>query len=120
MKKLFFALSVILFVSGCMSTSQQEPTLVYINSGEIQCGSEGETVNETAQLLMDKNIPVRDSLCAQRLDITVIMMCGGPTTKINLHQISKTDLAIAQALGFKDVGVLKQSDNSGYELTSCK
>ena len=120
MKKLLLVLSSALLATACITTTPQQPTVVYINSGAIQCESPGKTGAETALLLTEQNIAVSDTQCAQLAEVSVIAMCGAPTININLHSIKAADLEKAQALGFKDVATLKQAGSLGYTVSTCK
>lgn len=120
MKKLLLVLSSAFVLSACANTASQEPTLVYMNNGAIQCGSDGKAGAETAKLLTDENIVVNSTQCGHLSNIAVIAMCGGIGTNINVHGINSADLEKAQALGFKDVTILKQPEHLGYEVSECK
>jgi len=120
MKKLLLVVSTVLLATACATTTPQQPTVVYINSGAIQCETSGKSATETAMLLTEENIAVSDSQCAQLAGLSVIAMCGAPTLNINLHSINAADLEKAQALGFKSVATLKQADSLGYTLSTCK
>lgn len=120
MKKLLLAFSSALILTACANTASQQPTLVYINSGAIQCESDGKTGAETAQLLTDENITVNSTQCGHLSNIAVVAMCGGIGTNINVHNIASADLEKAKALGFENVTTLKQTDHLGYEVGECK
>lgn len=94
--------------------------MVYINSGAIQCEPTGKTGAETALLLSNENIAVTKTECGHLTNVAMIAMCGAPTANINVHQISSADLAKAHALGFENVTTVKQEDNLGYDVNTCK
>jgi len=119
MKKLLMVLSSALVLASCVNTAPQQSTLVYINSGAIQCGYEGKSGAETATLLTEQNITVSNTQCGHLSNIAVIAMCGSVATKINLHSIATADLTKAQSLGFESVDTLKQADNLGYDIGEC-
>ncbi len=119
MKKIFFAAAT-LVLTACASTTAQESTLVYINTGAIQCESDGKTGTETAQMLAEQGIEVNNTQCGHLSNIAVLAMCGGITTNINVHEIAAADLEKALSLGFEDVATLKQEDNLGYDVADCK
>ena len=119
MKKLL-SIGVIAFLLGaCANTGSDEKVSVYIKNGAIQCESDGKTGTETAMLLSAQGIEVSQNQCGHLSNIAVIAMCGGPATNINVHQIRESDLAKAQALGFKNVETLKQANHKGYDVSDC-
>ena len=120
MTKLLLLLSSALLLTACANTTSQQPVLVYINAGAIQCESDGKTGAETARLLTEQNIAVTNTQCGHLSNVVVVAMCGSVATKINVHSISATDLEKAQALGFAGVTTLKQANNIGYDVGECK
>ena len=120
MKKLLLIVSASLVLTACANTAPQESSLVYINSGAIQCESDGKTAAETELLLTAENISVTNTQCGHLANIAVIAMCGGPATNINVHEINAADLEKAQDLGFENVTTLKQKDHVGYDVAECK
>ena len=120
MKKLLLIASASLVLTACANTAPQESAWVYINSGAIQCESDGQTGAETELLLTAENIRVTNTQCGHLANIAVIAMCGGPATNINVHEINVADLKKAQDLGFENVTTLKQKDHAGYDVTECK
>ena len=120
MKKILLIVSSALILSACANIVPSETVVVYINSGAIQCESDGKTGAETALLLSNKNISVTKTECGYIANIAVIAMCGGPTTDINVHTIPVSDLEKALALGFENVETLKQKDHIGYDVSECK
>ncbi|WP_022942618.1 hypothetical protein [Psychromonas hadalis] len=120
MKKLLLTVSSIFLLTACANTPAPENAWVYISNGAIQCESDGKTGAETERLLTEKNIVVSKTECGHLSNVAVILMCGGPATNINVHQIKHTDLEKSQALGFQDVITLKQLDNLGYEASECQ
>lgn len=120
MKKLLLIMSTALVLSACANTTPDSSALVYINNGAIQCETEGKMGSETAMLLINDNINVTSTECGHLANIAVVAMCGGPATNINVHTISSADLQKAEALGFKNVTTLKQTDHIGYEVSECK
>ncbi len=121
MKKILSLAIVALILSACVNrTADKNNIRVYINSGAIQCESDGKTVAETALLLTQQAINVSSSQCGFLSNVVVVAMCGSIATNINVHQISSADLSKAQALGFENVDTLKQQNDLGYQLSDCK
>lgn len=120
MKKLLFILSSAVLLTACANNADQDSTLVYINTGAIQCESAGQSGAETALLLTEQNITVSNTQCGYLANVAVIAMCGSIDTQINIHRISNSDLEKAQTIGFEDVITLKQADNVGYTIEECQ
>lgn len=100
---------------------EEEPveSIVYIETGAIQCEADGVSQLETAQLLSNNGITVIDSQCGN-LTTLVAAQCGLPNTEINLHTLPTESLAGALALGFKSADAIKQDDDPGYTVKECK
>ena len=94
--------------------------LVYINTGAIQCESEGVSERETAQQLIDIGIDVIASMCGFLTGVGVSAVCGAGDIYINLHVINVQNLTDAQALGFESVSSLKSEHGSGYAILGCE
>ncbi len=120
MKKLLVFFSSVLVLTACANTAPQQSTLVYINTGAIQCQTDGKTGAETAGLLTQQDIAVSNTQCGHLSNVMVLAMCGGIATNINVHKIAAADLEKAQSLGFEDVATLLQEDNLGYDVGDCK
>lgn len=121
MKKILLLASSALLISACSTTTEKQPeSMVYINTGAIQCELEGQTGVQTARLLTDNNIDVSKTQCGQLTDVGVASVCGGATVDINVHAIPTNKIAYAQALGFEDVATLKTETGSGYSVSDCK
>lgn len=120
MKKVLLVLSYAVVLSACTKTVLPFSTQVYINSGAIQCESEGQTGAETARLLTLQNIAVSRTQCGHLSNVAIMAMCGSLTSNINVHTISAADLEKALWLGFENVNTLKQGFNSGYDVGECK
>lgn len=120
MKKSLLITSTAFALTACVAIVSEPSALVYINSGAIQCESEGKTGAETALLLSRDNIKVTKTECAHISNLVVITMCGGPVANINVHTISSEDLEKALALGFKNITILKQKDHIGFDVNECQ
>ena len=119
MKSLLFALSVFL-LSACVTTKQISQEIIYINTGEVQCESAGQTGIQTARLLTDNNIEVSKTQCGQLTNIGVASVCGGATVNINIHAIPANKVSNAQDLGFERVSILKHQGDLGYNVRDCQ
>ena len=106
-------------LTACVNTTPLETSLVYINTGEIQCGAEGKTGAETALILTNENIDVSKTQCGHLSNVVMIAMCGAEGTSINVHEIARADLEKAQSIGFEDVNTLKQEESLGYDVSEC-
>lgn len=121
MKKILLLASSALLISACSTTTENQPeSMVYINTGEIQCELAGQTGVQTARLLTDNNIDVSKTQCGQLTDVGVASVCGGETVNINVHTIATNKVAYAQALGFEDVATLKTESGLGYSAADCQ
>jgi len=121
MKKILLLASSALLISACSTITEKQPeTMVYINTGEIQCELTGQTGIQTARLLTDNNIDVSKTQCGQLTDVGVASVCGGTTVNINVHAIATNKVAYAQALGFEDVTTLKTASSTGYSASDCQ
>lgn len=121
MKKLLLLASGTLLLAACSTTTEKQPeTMVYINTGEVQCELDGQTGIQTARLLTDNNIEVSKTQCGQMTDVAVAAVCGGTTANINVHTIPVAGVDTAKALGFEEVSTLKQLDGLGYSVNDCQ
>mgnify|MGYP000435621488 CR=1 FL=1 len=112
-----FLLLVFFPLVGCAA----QTVLVYESKGEKQCMNNGITMLESKEKLSNKNIEVVDSKCGRRTGVSVMAMCGGPTTSIIIHEIGDADLSKAKELGFENIINLVYKDlGSGYEMHECK
>ncbi len=102
------------------SNVEESDSIVYIETGAIQCEADGVSQAETAQLLTVNGINVIDSQCGDLTGVVVAAQCGLPGTDINIHTIPFQNLAGALALGFKSVTALKQDEDAGYMVRECK
>ncbi|HHJ13645.1 MAG TPA: hypothetical protein ENJ79_04615 [Gammaproteobacteria bacterium] len=102
------------------TSGQPNPeTLIYIETGSVQCEADGVSEQETAQLLTNSGIPVLATNCGE-LTRPVAAQCGMPGPDINLHLIPTQRVDQARAMGFKLVADLENENGPGYFLTPCK
>ncbi len=97
--------------------TSSDSQLVYMNAGAIQCEYKGKTLNETAQLLNEKDIDVLSSQCG----VTNMMypsVCGAGNGALNLHRINASNLESAKTIGFNPVSELENS-GVGYQIVDC-
>lgn len=118
---LWVVMSVISFaLSACSINDNSKSETVYISSGAIQCESNGKSTDQTAALLMERDVAVKKSQCGKLTGIMMMTMCGSTTTNINLHEIAANDMKTAEIIGFANVTTLMQGTEVGYEVTECK
>ncbi len=108
MNKLFLILSAFLFVlTGCASghcrgkkSTEARSVFVYKADGTLQCGQGKEITTVDMAKELD-GITIRSQ--NKREDGQMhIMMCGGPSGKINVFEIAEKDLELAKNRGFKE------------------
>lgn len=109
-----------LTISACGGDkNNSEETYVFVGSGAIQCQYGGDTLETTAEPLIQAGIDVIESDCAYKTNVVVISSCGAPTTNINLHKISSANIDDAEKLGYYSVSVLEADSDPGHEITPC-
>ncbi len=112
-------LLITLFVVGCNHDADENTGLVYIDDGAIQCESNGLSVEQTAQILIDGGIAVTSSYCGYLSGIAVAAQCGLGDININLHKINIQNISDAKKLGFESVVSLRNGDDIGYVIIEC-
>jgi streptogramin lyase len=85
--------------SPTASSASSATVLVARADGSVQCDSKkGQSVTEMEKRFGNIKVFSRD----KRTDgLMHIQICGSPTGKINVYEISQSDLERAEALGFK-------------------
>jgi len=102
---------------GCAT----QTVFVYESKGEKQCEDSGLTTLESKEKLSNAKVEVIDSKCGIETGISVIFVCGGPTTSIIIHKIKDADLSKAKELGFENViNLINKERGTGYEINECK
>lgn len=99
---------------------EEVESIVFIETGAVQCDPNGVSKEETADLLSVNGITVLDSQCGDLTGILFAAQCGSPSPDINLHTVPTESLSAAIALGFKPVSALAQEDDVGYIVKDCK
>ena len=112
---------VLLALSACeVSKEQEDEALVYIDDSAIQCGFEGYSVTQTAQLLIDNGIDVLNSQCAYISNLLIAAACGLGNNNIHLHSINRRNLVDANVLAYHSVDQLSHDGAQGYEIIDCR
>ena len=113
----FLAVAITAFpLLGCAAKT----ALVYEPKGDRQCESGGLTAQQSAAKLANVGIDVLVSLCGNKTGISMMTMCGGPTSNILLHRIGAVYENDAKALGFESVNRLSSgTGDEGYAITPC-
>jgi hypothetical protein len=113
----FLAVAITAFsLLGCAAKT----ALVYEPKGDRQCESGGLTAQQSAAKLTNVSIDVLASLCGNKTGISMMAMCGAPTSNILLHRIDATYVDDAKALGFENVNRLSSgTGDEGYAITPC-
>ena len=117
--RIIYFVVVLFAIVACDTDSEKYTEIVYINDGAIQCESDGMSVIETAQVLIDNGIDVIKSQCGYLSGVVVAAQCGLGDININLHTIPIQNLPDAQSLGFESVLTLRRDDDIGYVVIEC-
>ena len=89
-----------------------EITVVFESKGAVQCESEGMTVSDSAQKLINSGIDVIESHCAYHNLVDVMSVCGASSNEIIIHDIPAQSSVDASELGFYEA-----TDYSIYECS---
>ncbi len=87
---------------------------IYKSDESIQCERLGIAPEVMKVQLTEAGIKV---MCAQKGDsgLSVLAMCGAPTTAINIYVIRVSDWPKAEKLGFKQIEELSEYTGRGCE-----
>ncbi|MEM7209777.1 MAG: hypothetical protein AAF434_18300 [Pseudomonadota bacterium] len=116
------AISILVSCGGSNGSPEDANTVtVFKSTGAIQCEHSGESVEESALLLIRRGIDVISSNCGFETNLVVLAVCGAGTTDINLHLIPRSNLPDAEELEYFDVAVLENDTTGvGYEVVDCE
>lgn len=108
--KSLFIWTLVLAIAGCASghcrmqkSPLEQSVFVFKSDGSKQCGMGEVTSLETmAQEFVKLEPPIKIlSQVAKKDGKMYAQVCGGPTGRINVYEISAQDLGRAQSLGFE-------------------
>lgn len=121
--KFLTSVSCAMLLAACSSneptTTERTGTLVFIDDGAVQCEPGSQSLQETAKILNEQGIEVLNSQCGNLTGMAFAAMCGGKTSGIHLHTITKSQLAVAAELGFASAASLANDEGLGYEIVPC-
>jgi len=114
------SLMAFLLAASCSTESNKtdvpaynsEITVVFESKGAVQCESEGITVSDSAQKLINSGIDVIESHCAYHNLTDVMSVCGAGSNEIIIHNIPAQSSVDALELGFYEA-----TDYSIYECS---
>lgn len=107
-------------VLAALAACANQTVLVYEDDGARQCEGGSNSLGQSRAGLIDANVKVLDSMCGVQTGMAYIMMCGGPTPGIFLHEIPTSDLQKAEARGFADAeGLSDMAQQTGFDITPC-
>lgn len=92
---------------------------VYIDNGALQCEKAPMPLSQTRDRLLNANIKVEKSQCAQITGVAVAAMCGLKDTGIHMHHISMKQTKKARSLGFEPMASLSHYGDKSFEQVVC-
>lgn len=94
---------------------------VYTSNRAIQCGSDGLSIGNTANMLIETGVDVLVSHCGITTGLDIPSVCGAGTSSINIHEIYVQNIVDAEILEFYPVDNLVNRElGLDYEVVSCE
>lgn len=116
-----FLCGALLVACGVYTNKEEKPqVMVYISNKMIQCEYQGDTLETTANELIQSGIDVLESHCGVESGVAVLAVCGAGSFEINIHSINSKDLEAAEELGYRSVLKLKNEFDDGYGINECR